>query len=63
MGKEPEKEYIYICITNHFAVHLKLTQHCKSAMLQYKIKSRKNKGTESTVHMKIMWITKKQCSA
>ena len=29
MGKESEKEYIYIKIyLNHFAVHLKLTQHC-----------------------------------
>ena len=25
-------------ILNHFAVHLKLTQHCKSNILQYKIK-------------------------
>ena len=24
---------------NHFAVHLKLTQHCKSTILQYKIKN------------------------
>ena len=23
---------------NHFAVHLKLTQHCKSTLLQYKMK-------------------------
>ena len=30
---------IYVCIQlNHFAVHLKLTQHCKSTILQYKIK-------------------------
>ena len=29
-GKESEKEYIYL---NHFAVHLKLTQHCKSTIL------------------------------
>ena len=29
--------YIYIYIKlNHFAVHLKLTQHCKSTILQYK---------------------------
>ena len=45
MGKELEKEYIYIYIyiyvcvcVNHFAVHLKLTQHCKSTIVQYKIK-------------------------
>ena len=42
-GKESEKEYmcIYMVYThthiyiNHFAVYLKLTQHCKSTILQY----------------------------
>ena len=41
MGKESAKEYIYIYIyikLNHFAVHVKVTQHCKSTILQYKIK-------------------------
>ena len=43
MGKELEKEYMYIFIyiymyLNHFAVHLKLTQHCKLAILQLKKK-------------------------
>ena len=39
MGKESAKEYIYIYIKlNHFAVHVKVTQHCKSTILQYKIK-------------------------
>ena len=34
-GKEYQKEYIYTYIElNHFAVHQKLTQHCKSSMLQ-----------------------------
>jgi len=38
MEKESEKElniiiHIYIC-TSHFAVHLKLTQLCKSTILQ-----------------------------
>ena len=47
MGKESEKElicvYVYVQL-NHFAVHLKLTQHCKSNILQYKIKIKlKNK--------------------
>ena len=32
-GKESEKEYIYVYL-NHFAVHLNLTQHCKSTLLQ-----------------------------
>ena len=27
-------EYIYICIMNHFAVYLKLTEHCKSTVPQ-----------------------------
>ena len=40
-GKESEKEYIYIHIhihvkLNHFAIHQKLTQHCKSTILQLK---------------------------
>ena len=32
---------------NHFAVHLKLTQHCKSTIFHYqiKIKKKKKKGT------------------
>ena len=39
MGKESEKEWISVYVyLNHFAIHLKLTQHCKSAILQYKIK-------------------------
>ena len=39
MGKESEKEWIYAYVQlNHLAVHLKLTQHCKSTILQYKIK-------------------------
>ena len=37
MGKQSEKEWIYVQL-NHFAVYLKLTQHCKSPILQYKIK-------------------------
>ena len=40
MGKESEKEWIYICIYMwgeglvHFAVYLRLTQHCESTILQ-----------------------------
>ena len=35
-GKESEKEYTYtyICITNHFAVYLKLGQHCTLTVFQ-----------------------------
>ena len=32
--------YIYVCVyiqLNHFAVHLKVTQYCKSTILQHKI--------------------------
>ena len=44
-GKESEKEYVYIYLyislyiyikyryMNHFVVHLKLTQHCKSTTI------------------------------
>ena len=33
--KESKKEYLFIYIhLNHFAVHLKLTQYCKSTVLQ-----------------------------
>ena len=38
-GKEHEKEYmcVYIYIyVNHFAVQQKLTQHCKSTILQFR---------------------------
>ena len=37
-GKEYEKEYVYICITESLAVHQKLTQHCKSTILQLRKK-------------------------
>ena len=37
MGKESGKEWIYVhVLLNHFAVHLKLTQHCKSTILHLK---------------------------
>ena len=44
MGEESEKEEIYVYVwLNHFAVHLKLAQHCKSTILQYKIKIKQRK--------------------
>ena len=59
MGKESEKAYIHIIyiihiyihththmyILSHFAVHLKLTQHCKSTILQLK-KKKKRQSTD-----------------
>ena len=37
MGQESEKEWINVYVElNHFAIHLKLTQYCKSTILQYK---------------------------
>ena len=40
MGEESGKEWIHVYVwLSHFAVHLKLSQHCSSAILQYKIKS------------------------
>ena len=45
MGKESEKEWIHVYVKlNHFAVHLKLTQHCKSNIPQYKIKIKLKKS-------------------
>ena len=32
--KKYEKGYRYVCVTNHFVVQQKLTQHCKSTKLQ-----------------------------
>ena len=43
MGKVSEKEWIYAEL-NHFAVHLKLTQHC--SQLYTKIKLLKNFKTD-----------------
>ena len=41
MGKEPKKQWIYVYVQlNHFAVHLELTQHCKSTILQLKKKKK-----------------------
>ena len=39
MGKESDKEWIYVYL-NHFVVHLKITQHCKSTIPRYKIKKK-----------------------
>ena len=36
MGKESGKEWICVSL-NHFPIHLKQIQHCKSNILQYKI--------------------------
>ena len=51
-GKEYEKEYIYIL--NHFVVHQKLTQHCKSTILQFKkiFYCQKKNGAEYGVYCK-----------
>lgn len=32
---------------NHFAIHPKLTQHCKPTLLQFQKGERKNEGTDS----------------
>ena len=37
-GKESEKEYMCVCITDYIAIHPKLTQHCKLAVVQLKKK-------------------------
>ena len=34
-GEESKTKWIYVCVKLiHFAMHLKLTQHCKSIILQ-----------------------------
>ena len=51
MRKESEREYIYIYVKlSHFAVCLKLTQHCKSTVLQYKIKIKVKKNSILVLH-------------
>ena len=42
------KKNIYLSIY-HFAVHLKLTQYCKSAILQLKKKKMTQKGGENGI--------------
>ena len=37
------KKNIYIYILNHFAIHLKLTQYCKSTIVENKQKPKPNK--------------------
>ena len=42
MGGRVKREGLYVYIELiHFAVHLKLTQHCKSTILQLKMKKEK----------------------
>ena len=41
-GKKSEKR-IFIYLNNHFAVHLKLTQHCKSTIFPIKKERKKKK--------------------
>ena len=41
-GKESEKEWMYVSL-KHFAVHLKIIQHCKSTIFQCKIKIKQQK--------------------
>ena len=41
-GREFGGEWVHVYVwLSPFAVHLKLSQHCESAILQYKIKSLK----------------------
>ena len=45
MGRKFGGEWIHVCVwLGPYAVHLKQSQHCESAILQYKIKSSKNIG-------------------
>ena len=52
MGREFGGEWIHVYVRlNPFTVHLKLSQHCKSATLQYKIKRREKKGKKEELNM------------
>ena len=54
MGKESKKEWIHVFLLQiHFAVHLKLTQHCKSIIPQLKKKRLKyNSYLTRVMHVK-----------
>ena len=53
--------YIYIYIKlNHFAVDLKLTQHCKSTILQLKIKKMVPYRYNLTIIYKLASIVQKK---
>ena len=56
-GKEYKKECVYIYVQlNHFAVHLKLTQHCKPTILQFKKRCRvKTTLEQSMFHVPAGW--------
>ena len=44
MGKESKKEWINVYVWMvHFVVHLELTQHCKSTILQWNFKNKMKK--------------------
>ena len=48
MGQESEKEWIYVYVElNHFAIHLRLTQYCKSTILQFKEGRKENRSVVS----------------
>ena len=42
-GRECKKKRCIYRYLNHFAIHLKLIQHCKSTIFQYKLKKKKPK--------------------
>ena len=66
MEKNMKKNKIYIYINlNHFAVHLELTQHCKSTIIQLK-KKKERKSREDFMSFlnhrksgKIWWMEEK----
>ena len=51
------KEYIYV---NYFAVHLKLTQHCKSVILQFKKTAGQLNEIKKTMHEQMRSSIKKE---
>ena len=62
MEKESKKEgIIYTGITDYFAVHLKLTQHCKSTILPPKFReTQKFDMNSNKYHVKMFGGTAKK---
>ena len=53
-----QNKYVCVCVcvcvcVNYFAVYLKLTQHCKSNILQFKKKKKKRKPFSLSVLMNV----------
>ena len=61
MGKESEKEWIFLCVElNHFSIYLKLRQHYKPTILQYEINFKKinlKKSCKANEYLKSQYLS------